>query len=403
MPTYDKSHFEAGLTSLGSLPSGPFNSLHALIAKEGYSAAILNGIPGINALGEVALFGKRADYDLGAIVDITLKQLPVSCSKADGGIELAIDAAITIENPYALTAYYPQGNDGEGDAAYYALDTKLVQQIPPAMRTISEEESSERTMREAIFVGAGLFIPRSVAEQLYAARRPPDWSMSRDFEKFVRQQLPRVRIDINPFVAEENLHVREPEYLNGIHINRLHFMGSTAVAFSSGLAYRRNAQTGAIEQFNFIGPECTEFGEENPLLLQFSSTSEPIQDVKELQKIIMAQSNMGEEYTLGVHTSLPDALSSGVIQQDHVRYSPIATVDMLYDALMAPYDTAYFSELRDALRPAVSLDFIPELQRMALDQWLEVFEAGVPMRPVVTGLDKVADRAGIFLFRQPRA
>jgi hypothetical protein len=396
---YGKVEFEADLNALGPIPRGPYTDLHELMGPNDESSwAVVTG-----AIGGVSLLGVLPNSELPYNVREKLEKMPAAYAKDRDGLHVTVGGTLTSYNPYALTTYFPEGNDGQGEAAYYWLREPFAHEAPAQTRIITDYEATQRLVRDAYIVdaGRGILVPRVEVERAYSLMFSKGHAnlMRRDdrnYDNFVKQVTPRVTVSINPYDMDGELRLEEPISHGGAIINRLSFVGSTSVEMSS-VAYRYSDEEGIDRVAPSLGAKAT-FTQDNPLYLATSGwASRKAWNVADYLSIMpRARGKNGEILppTLRGSMDVTEAIRHGVnISYD--RY--VSASAMLYDAVTTDRDTKYLNDLRDELRPEVgTAEVLADVRRMAKDQWLEVFRGERCVEPQAIGLREVALWAHIY-------
>lgn len=401
---YDKLQFEEDLNALGSVPRGDADMLPELMQGQTH-AVVTDGV------GRVSLLGVRRDYDFPEAIEYGFDKFPVSYDYTDGVLTSKIGGApVTAYNPFALNVYFPDGNDGRGEAAQYVLGEPILQQVEEQSRTITEQEAVDRLRQDAHVLDAelGLFVPRVELERLYASSMLKDHRdlavrNERGFQDFVRTQLPRIQMSIDPYNMNGELQLEEPVGQNGLTLNRASFVGTTQATFH-GRVYRYDEENGKIEQLSLAPNTEAIFTAENRLYFSGGWANRRAWHVNDfLSMFPRTTDKQGQPMPLrlGRNMELSEAMRHSVLPEGIVG-RPISATDMLHSALTLDRDSKYLTQLCTELRPpAVTDNCVNTVRDTAIEQWQAVFRGERTVEPRVVGLRAVAIRAQIFRGSSP--
>ena len=398
---YTKTHFEADLNAVGEVPQGGLSELDQLWASTEHEFVKIT-----SDIGGISLMGNRKNCDFPHILADAAHRLPSSYAVTEAGLEVHVGGQLKAYNPYGLTVYYPDGNAGEGEAAYYVINDSIDHTFETQKRVVDEAQAVTHLVREAFSIDKqqGLFIPMPEVECRYLAShtmpdgRVPESDSWHFFKEFSQRQLPVLRASINPYDPAGKLQLESPIRHDGVYGNRVSFTGTAPVKLF-GEAYRVDPSQEHLEKVELATEEVT-FTEEDRLYIAPIMTNHRANTVGDfLATVPGCRDQYGASMPLRLTGNLPLtlALQKGIIGQEALRWRQVSAVEMLHRIVTSSYNNKYLSGLRAELRPELSLTaFEEDVRKQARQQWHDALDSGATLNPSVVGLQKVAMRAGFF-------
>ncbi|HSW74714.1 MAG TPA: hypothetical protein VLG16_02470 [Candidatus Saccharimonadales bacterium] len=394
--SYGKEQFEAGLAALGPISSF---SVGELGGTNTWPDPVLLS----DALGRSAfvLLQQRADYDIDAALIKGNATRPVRYTADEHGIQVAADAHIlSLQNPYSITAYFPEASDGRGDAAHYvAPETEL--NLLEASRCITEQEARDLIADTAIPLGGELFVSRPEAEAshyaYYSSRRMSPLSV----ERHALLGAPFVQTCVDLCTTEGVFDLLDPvSVARQDFLNRLAYTGpATIKGVQRDLpAYKLDANN-TLLRLSGIASTHAAFAPEDKGFFTYSYTNRRAWGLTDLIGMIRAKENKQEGAPLPLMhgLSIREALDRGLIDSGTFVYSEVPATSIVYKALVDGPDTEYFQNLRRELGPAFNQEerLITQARIKAQKVWQAILMGQGSIEPIVTGLEEVATYTGM--------
>lgn len=408
---YTKTDFEEDLRRLGKVPhANPADLPEVMGQEDAPSHAVVKGvIP--DGIGIIGTINDEFPYSVRCRVE---ELAPSYESTAQGLLVRLGGQAISLYNPYQFSAYFPHGNNGNGEALLYRIeDERITQNVPEHTRELSEEEVIQRLRQDAYSVHdqSGLFIPRLELERLYietVLKYARGRSSIKPFDEFAKEHMPSASISINPYHHTGELRLEDAISHGGTVINGIEFVGTINIE-CAGEVYRYNKQTHTLESVKLErGAEAT-FTPEHPLKLNRVLANRKAYNVNDFISVMLPAPQDKQEQPmprrLTGRITLAQLIDNQHINEADLIGTPVSATRMLEKILATEPKDAYLKDLHKELRPDPSAsvaDIIISLRQAAQEQWIEVFNASKTLEPRVTGLGAVAITARIFTRRQRR-
>jgi hypothetical protein len=403
MPDFTKAEFEACLTELGEIPHGPFDEVIKDVDSKRWVA--LSDVAAL--VGGVVLFGTRLFDD-----DETSLTVKDRLARATKGPDLEIvedellakadPSVILCPNHYCLVTYFPKGDKGRGEAAYYALPY-FNQAFEGASSTITPTRAVEPITKDAVEIGdSGLFALRSDAENARSAVAP--FQRTESLESYVNERQPGIVLEVDTTKPEGNFEALEPDrnYFSGSHryLNKFNYSGNAQAVFDSSSLAMYRVVDGQLQKLVGINATNMAFSDEHPLAVEFGWTTEQIGSRTELaQAYIIGDGAISSRTAQKLYKriTVEEAIATSILSPEDCSFEVVDPLNLLFCALSSDTHTDHVHLLSESVRPKVDVSsFLAEVQRTAQNQWRNVLFGEKKLEPRVVGLGAVAHKTGFI-------
>jgi len=384
-----KSQFEAHIESLVDMPRVPVRQLRSMFDSQDFEdfpqRVILEEIEGFPQ-GGLTMLHTLPEAPLAYVKETIHNNLsrwqPLVIQREGEGIHATVKTTEFAHNPYYLTHYNPQANDGDGQAVTYRM-VPVVELPVQKTRRINAQQTAAIVRRSDVLEprsSSGLVLPRLILETLYTqpGGGPSSTNHAAQFEDFVQESQPYVTIGVDPSLSAMTLKLRNQPNYNGTSMasSVLEFWGPTTWLQLTGLAFYRDRDTGQFEQLTLAEDAWADFTYDNPLKV-YEHRGLAVSSVPDLlNKVPPGALLDGRLYT---HVPLADLLENGNMTYDAFDSRPLSAAKILSDACDIRSGNDYVYDVMNVLRPDMSdraQEAFLKACRKAVQQWVGGLRTG---------------------------